>query len=361
MTDLYFTFLDGTLGYDCARCGSRCCHGLGFGLGRSELIPLLARRPALAPFVQMAGATATVFDLTDEGCFFLGGDGRCRIEIDDGRAAKPSVCRLFPFNRLHRIGAVTVVEPHLLLCPIEDRVGSGQSHRALGEELALAGDELSYLATTPPPGLPDGWVEREREVGELAASHLDAPDPIVLAAAQSPSGAERLASLRAWWHRSLGLDAGALECEARVARGLALLTPMLRFTSLFSVAAGPYPKVAARLPALLLGTALYGGLAARGLGRAPGLRSLGELFRATVFPRELLARWDRPVALPSSARESGLPPPVGAAYLRLTALLDGEPRTLGAAFDEATSDLSPHLRPLVLRALADRYGAMRFG
>ena len=325
---------------------------------------LLSRRPALAPFVQVSGTTATAIDFADEGCFFLRGDGLCAVEVEDGRARKPSACRLFPFNRLHRIGAVTVVEPHLLMCPIEDRVGSGVSYREIGDEIALSGSEFPVLPTAPPPGLPDGGVARERVVVELSRTHLDAGDPFTLAAAQAPDASaaiERLSSLRAWWHRSLGLDDHARDREAGLARSIALLTPALRFATLFLGAAGPYPKVQARLPALLLGTALYGGLATRALGRTPGLRSLGELHRATVFCRELLARWDQPAAFHVAVRDSDLPAPASTAYRRLDALLAAGPRVLGAAFDEATADLELHLRPLVLRALADRYGALRFG
>ncbi|MSP62130.1 MAG: hypothetical protein EXR72_17705 [Myxococcales bacterium] len=358
--ELYFPFLDGSLGYDCVRCGSRCCHGSGFGVGRSQLVPLLLRRPALAPFVRASGAVATVLDLTDEGCWFLRGDGRCGIEVEDGRDAKPSVCRLFPFTRLHRIGEVTVVEPHLLLCPIEDRVGQGVTWREIEAELAVAGSEVSHLPTAPPAGLSDDWSARERAIVALCEEHLAARDPLALAAAQLPSSEARLLRLRAWWWRSLALDEAAARAdEAELARPLALLTPAFRFASLFTVGKTPYPKALGRLPALLLATALFGGLARRALGRTPGLRSLGELFRATPFQRELLARWDRPVSC-EGLRPVDLPPPLDGAWSLLAARLDGA-RPLGTAFDEAVADLPPPLRPLLLGALADRHGALRFG
>ncbi len=358
MDGLYFPFLDGALRYDCVRCGARCCRGLGFGVGRAELVPLVRRRPQLAPFVQPAGAHAAIIDFTD-GCWFLRGDGRCRVEAEDGRAAKPSVCRLFPFTRIYRIGAVTVIEPHLLVCPLEDARGGGITWREVADELAACGPEMPTLSAQPPAGLPDDWAERERAFLARTESLLDAPDPLALLATEAT--AERLAGLRAAWRRALALDeAEAARREAEVARPLALLAPMLRFATLFAIGGGAYPKLAARLPALLLAHALFAGLAARALGGAPSLRSLGELWRATVFEREVLARWDAPCAIVRPAKASDLPPPADAAWARLLARLDAGAPRLGAAFDDAVADLEPSLRPLLLRALAARFAALRF-
>jgi hypothetical protein len=50
-------------------------------------------------------------------CFFLEADNLCRIEKEHGKATKPGVCVLFPFNRFTRIGAAVAVSPHFL-CPL---------------------------------------------------------------------------------------------------------------------------------------------------------------------------------------------------------------------------------------------------
>src|SRR5438876_9146098 len=106
----YFTFPDATLTYDCAACGQRCCRGAGFAVGEPELVPLLARAPELAGhlWVRPGGTLGATTD--SEGCWFLAGDGLCRIERDFGRTLKPSTCRLFPFNRVFRAGGVRVVD-----------------------------------------------------------------------------------------------------------------------------------------------------------------------------------------------------------------------------------------------------------
>ena len=43
---LYFTFADGSLGYDCVACGFKCCSGYGFGATQSEYAWLVERYPA---------------------------------------------------------------------------------------------------------------------------------------------------------------------------------------------------------------------------------------------------------------------------------------------------------------------------
>ena len=91
----YFTFLDGALAYDCARCGQACCRGKGAALDvRTELVPLLTREPRLAPFVQGVAPGIAAWSETADGCWFLESDGYCAIETKHGRDAKPTTCRL---------------------------------------------------------------------------------------------------------------------------------------------------------------------------------------------------------------------------------------------------------------------------
>src|SRR6185369_10211787 len=74
------------------------------------------------------------------GCYFLRADDRCEIEVRHGKALKPGVCSLFPFNDLKRIGGVVVVSPHFL-CPlrlrIPARVGEAQGTHAMVTAAAL--------------------------------------------------------------------------------------------------------------------------------------------------------------------------------------------------------------------------------
>src|SRR2546428_7877452 len=117
--EVYFTFPDGGLRYDCAACRQRCCRGAGFAFTAEELVPLIRRAPSLAPHLQLrGGGSFHAVDLT-ERCWFLDGNGFCDLEVKHGRAAKPSTCRLFPFNRVFRVGEVRVIDVNSVLCPLE--------------------------------------------------------------------------------------------------------------------------------------------------------------------------------------------------------------------------------------------------
>lgn len=118
MVPLYFAFPDGVLHYVCSECTALCCRGHGFAgsLGR-EMGRLLTLHPELASaVVERRGEILTVANATS-GCHFLDGDDLCRIEKEHGRAAKPGVCMLFPFNSFSRIGRTVVVSPHFM-CPL---------------------------------------------------------------------------------------------------------------------------------------------------------------------------------------------------------------------------------------------------
>lgn len=366
--EIYFPFFDGAFRYDCVRCGGHCCKGLGFAVGASALVPLLVRRPAIAPFVQPAGRHASIIDLA-EGCWFLTSDGRCGIEMGDGYAAKPSICRLFPFTRVYRIGPVTVVEPHLLMCPLEEGHGQGVTHASVAAELAALGEEMPNIYCHVPAALPDDWLEREREVVARSAALLQEGQKgtasCIEFAAQLGDPATVTALWHAW-HQSFGLGPDFGEHDRAVARGMALLTPTLRAAVLFSGSPpGPYPRLITRLPGLILTTGFIAALASRALGRPPTLRSIGELHKQTELVRELLSRWLRPAWLAddplSRIRSSPLPHELDPHYQRLCQRLQSEdPRPLGETFDQATADLEPALRFPLLRALSNEFGALRF-
>ena len=119
---LFFAFPDGVYHYVCAECTALCCRGQGFGGSlEREMRTLLQIYPALGSL-----STSRVADqvniITPTGrCFFLDADNLCRIEKEHGKATKPGVCVLFPFNVFTRIGAAVAVSPHFL-CPLRLQV-----------------------------------------------------------------------------------------------------------------------------------------------------------------------------------------------------------------------------------------------
>ncbi len=114
--DLFLAFPDGVYHYVCAECTAICCKGHGLSATKAEMPVLLTRYPATGSLAHgRSGSVITLSTLTN-ACVFLDTDELCRIEKDLGRAAKPSLCKLFPFNAYKRIGRTIAVYPHFL-CP----------------------------------------------------------------------------------------------------------------------------------------------------------------------------------------------------------------------------------------------------
>jgi hypothetical protein len=116
--DIFFAFPDGVFHHVCAECTALCCRGQGFaGSLKREMNFVFQNYPALSSLVtEREGDIVTVATPTGR-CFFLRNDNLCQIEIDHGRARKPGICLLFPFNDFSRIGNTLVVAPHFM-CPL---------------------------------------------------------------------------------------------------------------------------------------------------------------------------------------------------------------------------------------------------
>jgi Fe-S-cluster containining protein len=156
---VYFTWPDRRLSYACAGCGA-CCKGLGVGLdvAGGQLVALAARRPEVIPFLRRRGDAVTLWNPRDR-CWFLADAGLCRVEVEDGRAAKPASCRLFPFNRVFTLGAITVVDYNSVICPL--RVG--------GAAPVAHADILAEIATIRDPAIVGIGLPAEAEGRDLAA------------------------------------------------------------------------------------------------------------------------------------------------------------------------------------------------
>ena len=115
---LYFAFPDGVFHYVCAECTALCCRGQGFaGSLQREMRPLLALHPALGSMAISRHGDVITFATPSGRCHFLDDDNLCRIEKESGKALKPGVCTLFPFNDFSRIGKAIAVSPHFM-CPL---------------------------------------------------------------------------------------------------------------------------------------------------------------------------------------------------------------------------------------------------
>ena len=172
---IYLAFPDGVFDYVCAECTALCCRGQGFaGNLTRETGELLRLYPALQWAAVRRRGDEVNFITPAGRCFFLRDDNLCQIELDHGKAQKPGVCSLFPFNDFGRIGDTLVVSPHFL-CPLRlhvpPRPGAVAGTHAQVERDVLESD-LGSLDTLPKPTLPRGVKPGEIVAREMAFRDL---------------------------------------------------------------------------------------------------------------------------------------------------------------------------------------------
>src|SRR5512143_1193884 len=184
----FFTFPDRALRYDCPSCGSACCKGKGIALdARDEVVRFARLEPRLAALIYPFDSRfAQVLDVTD-GCWMLQPDGLCAIEREHGYAAKPHTCRLFPFNRVFRVGEVRVIDFNSKICPLQDasEARDGQRWDELARQIDAEGETGFRGEVAVPPGAAEvGWARFEQWIRDGIDVHLADPDYAEFAALQ---------------------------------------------------------------------------------------------------------------------------------------------------------------------------------
>jgi hypothetical protein len=183
----YLAFASGSLTYECSRC-VRCCCGLGLADDPDHLAdsPELLR---LAPFVadDTPGLPLQTMHTYADGCRHLALDNLCRLHRDGGPAAKPLICRLFPFSKLADVGGLYTILPHHL-CPWTANPGTTPSslsdHDAVLADLdgALL-DRVSPLVMTPVTAIePTSRLSLEEALRDILSLDLEARDAIAATA-----------------------------------------------------------------------------------------------------------------------------------------------------------------------------------
>lgn len=324
MERVYFTWPDRRLRYECRGCGA-CCkgHGIGLDVAAGQLTQLVARRPEIVPFLRRRGEAITAFNPRDR-CWFLDDGGLCRIEAEDGRAAKPASCRLFPFNRVFRLGSYTVVDYNSVICPIAAGEGGGIAHADVLAEIEAIAD-ASIVGTALPARHAEAegqaFVEAERAIAAAAFA----------AAAAIPGGGAEAgveeAAAAVWAAQAdaaaLGTEREAAEAAVRAIAGAAWrlpsgrtlaaalwLTPSMRFNELYGprqyAPRSAMPPVLARMWLAWLGFAALGEALA---GRALGLQELTTLWSEQAPLMHAVARWtEAPALKPGPVELPGVDP-----------------------------------------------------
>lgn len=294
---MYFTWPDGRLRYECRGCGA-CCkgHGIGLDLAAGQLAALVARRPQIVPFLRRRGEAITAFNPRDR-CWFLADDGLCRIEAEDGRAAKPASCRLFPFNRVFRIAGYTVVDYNSVICPLHVvAVGEGVRRADVYAEIAAVRDAAvvgTQLPARDAEAEGRALVESERASSAGLYAAAEAGGDLAMAWAAQADGAA-LERERATQDAAFDTLVG-MRWHAPAAATLAAalwVTPSLRFNELY----GPrqYAPRSEMSPVLARMWLAWLGFAALGeeLAQRPlGLQELTTLWSEQAPLMHAIARW----------------------------------------------------------------------
>ena len=293
---LYFTWPDRRFGHDCRSCGA-CCKGLGIGLDAAggQVARLLEIYPAMLPFLRKRGGTWTAFNPRGR-CWFLDGEGLCRIERDHGRARKPAACRLFPFNRVFRVGDFLVVDYNSVVCPLVDGMGNAVAHESVLAEIDQIADSAVVgieLAADPP-----NLILRERDFAKVVFDACAAPyvelEVIWRAQRGTPDLGAALAGLarasEVVFGQPLGLPVGEL------LRRALLLTPSLRFNELYGPRQyAPRAELVEALPRVWLAWLGFVNAGAALAGRDLSLQEATSTWAEEMPLCYLLARWhERP-------------------------------------------------------------------
>ena len=345
MTSTYFTWPDRRFRYECRGCGA-CCkgHGIGIDAAGGQLVQLVTKRPELAAFVRRRGDAVTAFNPRDR-CWFLADDGMCRIEVEDGRAAKPASCRLFPFNRVFHVGATMVVDYNSVICPLAVVDDNGVSHAEVLAEIDTIKDPA--IVGTSLPG-DDASIARERSIADVIFAHALDLDAAWTAQETGPQPISLLESAFA----ALGL-AWRLPSATTLASAL-MLTPSMRFNELYGprqyASRDAMPPLLARMWLAWLGFAGLGEMLAQ---RPLGLQELTTLWSEQAPLMHLIARWDARPALKAGRLELPSVDPGNLVRTLAQQCIDNKGRrTLGDIIAAAFASAEPAARVAALR-LAD--------
>jgi Fe-S-cluster containining protein len=346
---VFFTWPDRRFKYECRGCGA-CCkgHGIGIDVQGGQLVQLLARRPALTAFLRRRGDAITAFNPRDR-CWFLEDDGLCRIEAEDGRAAKPASCRLFPFNRVFQLGSYTVVDYNSVICPLHVVDDGGITHAEVIAEIESVQD-ATIVGTKLPARDAEAegraFVETERAIATAIFANIDAR---AAWDAQADANAfdRELEHARDAFANILGATF-VLPSAATIAAAC-WLTPSMRFNELFGprqyAPRSAMSPVLARMWLAWLGFATLGEELAR---RSLSLQELTTLWSEQAPLLHAVARWSETPSLKPGPMELPGVDPGGLVKKLGTAFVENRKakRTFGALVEALGSDATTRVTAL---------------
>ena len=360
---LFFTFPDNTLGYECRGCAA-CCKGLGVGLDAmaGEHRSLAAHYPGLTSFLQSKGGAWSARNPRG-ACWFLRDDGLCRVEVDHGRDSKPGACRLFPFNRVFRLGELTIVDFNSVICPLQivdegDEVLSGPvRHTDIALEIASISDRAligTVLPSNDPAADAKRFASREERIARscFTEARQEEPDMDAVLAEKLPRRT-RPALLRCSVDPAFEFIVGAspsLPSRDTLARAL-VLTPSLRFNERY----GPrqYDEgdaILTALPGMWLAWLYFAAQAEVLAEQTLSIQQLTSVWVDQAALSYAMARWSDKARLEPGPVDLPDDPILRPALVALGNNAASKGNTLGQLMTSAAKHLEPMERVVFVRA-----------
>lgn len=340
-----FTFPDRVFSYECRGCAA-CCKGHGIGLDATggEVAHLAAAYPAVIAFLRRRGDATTAFNPRDR-CWFLDDDRLCRIEREHGRPRKPASCRLFPFNRIYRIGRWAVIDYNSVLCPLAVGGPAPVARADVLAEIATVEDAAvvgTRLGSSDEEGR--ALVERERAIADACFAAAAAGD---LSRAWSAQSEAPLHPLEVPF-RAL-LDRPWSPPDPTTLAHCLWLTPSLRFNELYGPRKyAPRDRLVASLPGMWLAWIGFAALGAELAARPLGLQELTTIWSEQAPLMYLAAHWSDVPRL-----RGGTVDVSGEARRLAAALRENRGRTLGEIAGPLLAELPPAERPPLVKLAED--------
>jgi Fe-S-cluster containining protein len=293
---IYFTWPDGRFTYDCSGCGE-CCkgHGIGLDAAGGQVDDLVRLYPGLTPFLRKRGATWTAFNPRGQ-CWFLTGEGLCRVERDHGRDVKPASCRLFPFNRIFRMGAWMIVDYNSVICPLQVVAADdarGIAHASVVDDIAATRDP-AIVGTELEDEDGQRFVTRERGIARACFAAADSASPDLAAAWSAQAREGVFEPARSRMARALESLCGLRPAvpAGATARAALWLTPSMRFNELFGPRDyAPRAELAQIFADMWLAWMHFVAQGAELAGRDLGLREATSIWSEQMPLCYLAARW----------------------------------------------------------------------
>lgn len=232
---IFIPFASGILRCACRECGSLCCRSNLLLLNDKERKKVIRQYPAMRFFLRKDPQKGTY--RLPHSCWFLEGNGRCRLQSKYGYSKKPLICRLHPFYIAECKGAYIVI-PQLCQMLYVSRNIKDSSRRRL-QNNAREAIRNGYVEQIPEAGWTKKRIRLEEQIAQDLPRFLSNPSYIDFSIHQImlTQGARNVEDIKSevkdkfsFWQSFLGMDKFPI-AHKELTYELTAITSLLRLMS----------------------------------------------------------------------------------------------------------------------------------